>query len=61
MTNTALGIPGYEVETELRRNREDTGRGVGGGLLVNAREGLRLYQMTNKKTAASSSSAILVL
>ncbi len=30
------------METELRRDREDTGRGMGGGLLVYARQGLQI-------------------
>ncbi len=40
--NASLKIEGYQVETELRKDREDTGRGVGGGLLVYVREGLKV-------------------
>jgi hypothetical protein len=32
--NATLTIPDFNLELELRRDREDTGQGVGGGLLV---------------------------
>ncbi len=38
----ALQIPGYTMDTELRRDRSDTGNGVGGGLLVYAKEGVQI-------------------
>jgi hypothetical protein len=34
--NATLTIPGYNLEAELRRDREDTGQGVGRGLIVYA-------------------------
>jgi hypothetical protein len=34
--NATRTIPGYNLEAELRRDREDTGQGVGRGLIVNA-------------------------
>jgi exonuclease III len=32
--DAALSLEGYRLETELRKDRTDTGNGVGGGLLV---------------------------
>jgi hypothetical protein len=32
--NAELTIPGYQLETDLRRDRADTAAGIGGGLLV---------------------------
>jgi len=40
VTNAFLDVPGYELQADLRRDREDTANGVGGGLLVYARQGL---------------------
>ena len=40
-TNIAgLGINGYELLTDLRKDRKDTANGIGGGLIVYARDGL---------------------
>ena len=40
-TNTAnLSINGYELLTDLRKDRNDTANGIGGGLIVYARNGL---------------------
>ena len=40
-TNIAsLNIHGYELLTDLRRDRNDTANGIGGGLIVYARNGL---------------------
>ena len=38
--DASLSIPGYGLE--LRKDRDDTGRGVGGGLLVYAKEGRKI-------------------
>jgi hypothetical protein len=37
-----LSMPGYELQHELRRDREDTKEGRGGGLLVYAKQGLNI-------------------
>ncbi len=42
VTNAFLSIPGYEVQPDLRRDRSDTVRGIGGGLLVYVRTGLTI-------------------
>ena len=42
VSDATLTIPNYHLETELRRDREDTTNGVGGGLLVYAKTGLRI-------------------
>jgi hypothetical protein len=40
--NAALSIENYMLETELRKDRTDTGNGIGGGLLVYSRAGLKI-------------------
>ena len=42
MTNAALTIPNYQLEIDLRRDREDTTQGIGGGLLVYTRLGIKI-------------------
>ena len=42
ITDAFLKIPGYELQTDLRLDREDTAGGTGGGLLVYARESLTI-------------------
>ena len=42
ITNSSLSIPGYQLETDLRKDRQDTGNGVGGGLIVYSKLGLKL-------------------
>ena len=37
-----LSIPGYQLEPEIRRDRDDTLNGLGGGLLVYSRNGLKI-------------------
>ncbi len=37
-----LTLEGYRLETDLRRERTDTRNGIGGGLLVYAREELKV-------------------
>ena len=40
--NAALALPNYQLESELRRDRTDTGNGVGGGLLIYVKLGLKI-------------------
>ena len=40
--DAALSIPNYILETEVRRDRIDTTNGVGGGLLVYVKTGIRI-------------------
>ena len=40
--DAALAIPGYHLETDLRMDRTDTTNGIGGGLLVYTKLGLRI-------------------
>ena len=40
ITNAMLNIPGYSIEPDLRVDRTDTLNGIGGGLIVYARENL---------------------
>jgi len=35
-----FSLPGYKLQTDLRKDREDTANGVGGGLIVYTRTGL---------------------
>jgi hypothetical protein len=39
ITNAELTIAGYQLETDLRRDRADTAAGIGGGLLVYSKMG----------------------
>ena len=39
ITDMFLRIPGYELQTDLRRDREDTRNGIGGDLLVYTKAG----------------------
>jgi hypothetical protein len=43
--DASLYIQNYSLETELRRDRTDTGRGVGGGLLVYVRDPLQILRL----------------
>ena len=40
--DAALGINGYQLETELRIDRTDTTNGIGGGLIVYSKLGLKI-------------------
>lgn len=40
ISNAFLNIPGYYIDNDLRKDRTDTLRGIGGGLLVYVRDGL---------------------
>jgi len=42
VTDASLAIENYRLETDLRRDRNDTNNGIGGGLLVYAKENLRI-------------------
>jgi hypothetical protein len=39
ISNAELTIPGYQLETDMRRDRADTTAGIGGGLLVYSKMG----------------------
>jgi hypothetical protein len=43
--NSEIAIEGYSMEAELRRDREDTVNGLGGGLIVYTRTGLSIRKM----------------
>jgi Endonuclease-reverse transcriptase len=47
VNNAFLSLPGYEVQIDLRRDREDTSEGRGGGLLVYAKQGLKILSGDN--------------
>jgi hypothetical protein len=47
INNEFLSLPGYELQHELRRDREDTKEGRGGGLLVYAKQGLNILSGDN--------------
>jgi hypothetical protein len=49
ISNAFLTIPGYEILHDLRRDREDTKEGRGGGLLVYAKQGLKVLSGDNSK------------
>ena len=42
VTNAALALENYKLETELRKDRCDTANGVGGGLLVYSKDNLQI-------------------
>jgi hypothetical protein len=42
VTNALLTMPGYDVVPDLRVDRQDTAGGIGGGLLVYAKHGMRI-------------------
>jgi len=42
VTDAYLAVPGYKLQADLCKDREDTTNGVGGGLLVYAKLGLAL-------------------
>lgn len=46
-TDAMLNVPGYELKSELRKDRADTAHSIGGGLLVYAKEGLLVLQCDN--------------
>ena len=48
ISNAFLNIPGYFIDNDLRLDREDTIRGIGGGLLVYVRDGLAVKPLPNQ-------------
>ena len=42
ITDAFLSLPGYDLKQDLRKDRDDTAQGRGGGLLVYAREGINI-------------------
>ena len=42
ISNAALTLPGYQLETDLRIDRENTTNGIGGGLLVYTKDGIKV-------------------
>ena len=45
ITDAFLEIPGFELKQDLRREREDTAQGRGGGLLVYAKKGMTVIEV----------------
>ncbi len=45
VTNAFLSIDGYEIQSDLRTDREDTAQGRGGGLLVYVKLGLKVLKI----------------
>jgi hypothetical protein len=45
INNALLSLPGYEVQQDLRLDREDTADGRGGGLLVYSKQGLNILSL----------------
>ena len=43
--NAYLGIPGYELQPDLRQDRGNTAGGRGGGLLVYTKSGLQVFKL----------------
>jgi hypothetical protein len=50
ITDAYLTIPGYEVQSDLRVDRENTGGGRGGGLLVYVKIGLQVLKLDHEAT-----------
>ena len=48
ITSADLTLPGYQLELELREDREDTANGIGGGLLVYSKNGHKILPTTIK-------------
>jgi hypothetical protein len=47
VTNAYLKLPGYDLQPELRKGRNDTTNGIGGGLLVSVRDEPVILSMDN--------------
>jgi hypothetical protein len=54
ITDAFLSLPGYELIQELRKDRFDTDRGRGGGLLVYAKNDLTFCVLPTDETEISS-------
>jgi Reverse transcriptase (RNA-dependent DNA polymerase)/Endonuclease-reverse transcriptase len=48
VSNALLSVPGYDVLPDLRRDREDTTSGIGGGLLVYAKNGTKILPLDTR-------------
>ena len=48
MSNAILNIPGYCIEPELKMDQTDTLNGIGGGLIVYAKENLIIKPLPRK-------------
>ena len=49
-SNATLNIKGYELQQNLRRDRNDATNGIGGGLLVYTRDGLVILPCDNENS-----------
>ncbi len=45
VSDAFLSIDGYELQPDLRADREDTAQGRGGGLLVYAKSGMKVLKI----------------
>ncbi len=59
ITDAFLSIDGYELQTDLRMDRDDTARGRGGGLLVYAKTGIQLLKIDNQVNVHQCSSFLV--
>ena len=50
ISDASLTLPGYQLETDLRKDRADTANGIGGGLLVYTRIGIKILPCDKYKT-----------
>lgn len=48
INNAHLALEGYEIQPDLRKDREDTTQGRGGGLLVYTKSGLTITPLANE-------------
>ena len=48
--NAAVNLEGYEIIPDLRKDRQDTAGGVGGGLLVYVKEGLHVVPVESESS-----------
>ena len=48
ITNAMLNVPGYSIEPDLRVDRRDTMNGIGGGVIVYAKDGLIIKPMSEE-------------
>lgn len=47
INDAALSVPGYRLESDLRNDRHDTGNGIGGGLIVYTKKGVKVELTSN--------------
>jgi hypothetical protein len=48
VNNAFLSIDGFDLQTDLRMDREDTSQGRGGGLLVYVRTGVKVLKIDSE-------------